>query len=713
MKCNNGVVNASWLRLLLLSVMCTTSCTSFIITSSLPSAIRQQQYYKEECQKKGTQFKSYHALTMYQKRNVHYWVRRQAKSIDDDDEDYDDDDVEWGDADVSAPSYEDMVDQMEAMLYLCENTSSAKEKKEYCQKCQEVFDEMVDWYYGEDVEELEPTTHVYNLLIQTYCAANDVKMAKSILQKMEESSSTETDEEDEDAIMLPKPNLESYLPFLAYSPKVTPQSILSQITSMYNQNKQSLSHLEPTITLCNALLKTYTKRSIPADIDTALQFLQVIQDDDDGGGEMLLQTNRNTYNLIMSFIARSATSSNKKSTIQPQEALVHVKKLFTELQSSSSSDASNMKPNSKSYNALIKAYANTHSLQGAKAATDILVKLVGNYKKQLVLLQDDTDTATTTGESLLRPNPASFVNAIYGWRYTGMSDALCAEQAQDILELMEELANYEDTHKPDDVVKGEGDKSNNDDDEEEEEEESLWPDVRVYNAVLHVISRSSHPQKVQRSHALLAKMRNACFVVATTSDETIGEKPQTNNNVVCPNTRSYNNVLSACAFLSSGRTKRRRKGKRGSNKFDDTNDDDIIEVTPNEKMEAFKIAVETLNHIRRDGQGDNDNSSNDDDNAAADDDDDDSTKQDKIQPNHVTYGLFLKCCGTLLPQGNAKRDAVIENVFRKCCREGLMSDFVLESFRRAASDDLCIKILGGDVEDMDVLRLPVEWGANV
>eukprot|EP00957_Ditylum_brightwellii_P166462 12670996-Ditylum_brightwellii.AAC.1 len=102
-------------------------------------------------------------------------------------------------------------------------------------------------------------------------------------------------------------------------------------------------------------------------------------------------------------------------------------------------------------------------------------------------------------------------------------------------------------------------------------------------------------------------------------------------------------------------------------------------------MEAFKIAVETLNHIRRDGQGDNDNSSNDDDNAAA-DDDDDSTKQDKIQPNHVTYGLFLKCCGTLLPQ---------------------------ESFRRAASDDLCVKILGGDVEDMDVLRLPVEWGANV
>lgn len=119
--------------------------------------------------------------------------------------------------------------------------------------------------------------------------------------------------------------------------------------------------------------------------------------------------------------------------------------------------------------------------------------------------------------------------------------------------------------------------------------------------------------------------------------------------------RTYFNLLSACAY-SDG--------------------------TPEEKLESFQIAVDALKELRE------------------------SLSQ---EPDSSCFGMFLKACANLMPESR-KRDAVVENVFRKCCNDGLVDEFVLSEFERASSQALQLEILGGFLDD-DV-RIPEEWSKN-
>ena len=105
--------------------------------------------------------------------------------------------------------------------------------------------------------------------------------------------------------------------------------------------------------------------------------------------------------------------------------------------------------------------------------------------------------------------------------------------------------------------------------------------------------------------------------------------------------------------------------------------------SPEENFEAFQIAVDTLQFMR----------------ASID-----------FQPDSGCYGMFLKACANLMPQSR-KRDELVENVFRKCCKVGLLTEFVLNEFERAASEELQLEILGGFLEDS--VKLPDEWSSNV
>jgi len=123
-----------------------------------------------------------------------------------------------------------------------------------------------------------------------------------------------------------------------------------------------------------------------------------------------------------------------------------------------------------------------------------------------------------------------------------------------------------------------------------------------------------------------------------------------------PSVRSYYTLLSACAYT---------------------------EGTPEDNFEAFQIAVDALKELRE--------------------------SLDK-EPDSGCFGMFLKACANLMPE-NRKRDGVAENVFRKCCAEGLVNDFVLAEFERASSDALQLEVLGGFLDDN--VRLPSEWSRNV
>jgi pentatricopeptide repeat protein len=124
-----------------------------------------------------------------------------------------------------------------------------------------------------------------------------------------------------------------------------------------------------------------------------------------------------------------------------------------------------------------------------------------------------------------------------------------------------------------------------------------------------------------------------------------------------PNEATYTSLLNACAYTTEGE--------------------------PADKLAAFQISVDALKEIRQ---------------------------SPSISTNSKMFGLFLRGCANLMPHSR-KRDAVVESVFASCCDEGYISDYVLEQFERAASEQLQLKVLGGFL--VDGVETPAAWRQNV
>lgn len=126
-----------------------------------------------------------------------------------------------------------------------------------------------------------------------------------------------------------------------------------------------------------------------------------------------------------------------------------------------------------------------------------------------------------------------------------------------------------------------------------------------------------------------------------------------------PNLRAFNYVISACAFTSGDQS---------------------------DCKEALRIMVETFNNMR-------------------------ASKIRSINPNHVSYGLFLKGCGNLIDDIE-KKQTVVENLFRKCTRDGCVSDFVLDALLEATSTPFVETLLGTSIDE-EGIQIPEEWTRNI
>eukprot|EP00339_Tiarina_fusa_P000923 CAMPEP_0117028328 /NCGR_PEP_ID=MMETSP0472-20121206/20607_1 /TAXON_ID=693140 ORGANISM="Tiarina fusus, Strain LIS" /NCGR_SAMPLE_ID=MMETSP0472 /ASSEMBLY_ACC=CAM_ASM_000603 /LENGTH=552 /DNA_ID=CAMNT_0004735785 /DNA_START=112 /DNA_END=1771 /DNA_ORIENTATION=+ len=120
--------------------------------------------------------------------------------------------------------------------------------------------------------------------------------------------------------------------------------------------------------------------------------------------------------------------------------------------------------------------------------------------------------------------------------------------------------------------------------------------------------------------------------------------------------RAYYTLLSACAYTNG---------------------------TPEQNFAAFQIAVDTLKELR---------------------------EFLGHEPDSACFGMFLRACANLMPE-SPKRDGVVRSVFKKCCAEGHVNDFVLLEFERASSEALELELLGGFLAD-DV-RIPKDWRRNI
>ena len=101
---------------------------------------------------------------------------------------------------------------------------------------------------------------------------------------------------------------------------------------------------------------------------------------------------------------------------------------------------------------------------------------------------------------------------------------------------------------------------------------------------------------------------------------------------------------------------------------------------PEDKLSAFQVALDAFNKLKS------------------------SDRDDRV------YGQLLRTAGALLPAGS-KRDAVVDDMFGRCCEAGKASDYVLNQFSSVASDKLVLRRMGGFFEDG--VKPPDEWDRNV
>jgi hypothetical protein len=139
---------------------------------------------------------------------------------------------------------------------------------------------------------------------------------------------------------------------------------------------------------------------------------------------------------------------------------------------------------------------------------------------------------------------------------------------------------------------------------------------------------------------------------------------QAGNKEARPDTVTYTAVLNSCAFPA------------------------VVDVRTRKK--ALDTAIFTLHELQKSRYG---------------------------QPNQVTYGTFIKACATLLHDDDEQRRAVLEQVFKQCCKDGQVGDMVLSYLRKAAPSGLYEELLADFIcSSKGTIRvddLPPEWRCNV
>merc|ERR1711966_227865 len=218
----------------------------------------------------------------------------------------------------------------------------------------------------------------------------------------------------------------------------------------------------------------------------------------------------------------------------------------------------------------------------------------------------------------------------------------------------------------------------------------LKPNVLTYNTLLTALSRTTAEDAANRSEKILRQM----FRLSDAGEEDCRPDIQSFTSVInCwaksrdshkaknaqrvlrqmrsireevdeslrPNVFTYGAVLNACAHTYGDREA---------------------------KNEALTVAIETFQEM--------------------------NSKSDGVQGNHVTYGTFLRAITTLMEEDDDRRDRLVEQVFRRCCRDGQVGSAVLKQISIGVPH-LYMSLLGKKAVYgmVGVEDIPSDWTRNV
>ena len=215
-------------------------------------------------------------------------------------------------------------------------------------------------------------------------------------------------------------------------------------------------------------------------------------------------------------------------------------------------------------------------------------------------------------------------------------------------------------------------------------EESVKPNAGTFRAVLYAYNNKGKKDKMLDSASSAAKVEQLMqFREGLVSPEDHGYADET----------TYTNALEIVSRCRD--SKKAIRANRILQKYTGAESPVLkylvlqacasTEGNSEEKFAAFQVALGILKELR-------------------------SSSSSKDGIDSSTTGMFIKSCSKLMPVGK-KRDEIVKKVFRECCEQGLVNDYVLNQFELATSEGVQLEVLGGF--SVDGASIPDGWSRNV
>jgi hypothetical protein len=87
------------------------------------------------------------------------------------------------------------------------------------------------------------------------------------------------------------------------------------------------------------------------------------------------------------------------------------------------------------------------------------------------------------------------------------------------------------------------------------------------------------------------------------------------------------------------------------------------------------------------------------------------------QPTHSTYAFMFRILSRHMNFADPRYDLLMKSLWTQCCRDGLVSEFTLESLRRSVTDSTFFECIGHEIEgkpdSVTVASLHRDWRRNV
>jgi pentatricopeptide repeat protein len=270
--------------------------------------------------------------------------------------------------------------------YLCTGgcyTLPRKEKRNRSEKAQIIFDSMVDQYAAGD-SSVQPTTDIYNCLIEGWAACGDGESAESVLHRIFCDFTEGNLKAPPDSI-----TLNSALTAWAWSKLPNASSRAESMLHLFLELNQS-GHLDvkPDNNCFRSVLNCVTKSGSHDAAQRADKLLRKMKD-------ASMQPTSDHYNIVMAAWSRS----------QNKFAAERVGQLFQELeQKHETTGKSLLKPTVYSYTTMISALGKTRHHKSGRKAQSIFDDLMAKY---------------AAGDSSLRPNFVTYMALLSVWAKAG------------------------------------------------------------------------------------------------------------------------------------------------------------------------------------------------------------------------------------------------------------------------------------------------------